>query len=103
MTAVSSRTPLDQVVGHPQVAARKTLVESEHPVAGVVRSVGPPVRMSDTPGEVRRPAPLLGEHTDEVLRERLGLSAPEIARLRDAGVIGGATRPDVSDHLKEPL
>ena len=100
---VGAINTLDQVVGHPQVAARKTLVESEHPVAGVVRSVGPPVRMSGTPGEVRRPAPLLGEHTDEVLRERLGLSAPEIARLRDAGVIGGATRPDVSDHLKEPL
>jgi len=49
--------------------------------------VGPPVRMSDTPGAVRRPAPLLGQHTAEVLRERLGMTDAEIARLRDARAI----------------
>jgi formyl-CoA transferase/CoA:oxalate CoA-transferase len=81
---------IDRVVAHPQVAARGAIVESDHPVAGRVRSVGPPVRMSDTPGRVRTPAPLLGEHTEEVLSSRLGLTAAEIARLRGAGVIRAA-------------
>jgi len=47
----------------------------------------PPVRMSETPGAVRMPAPLLGEHTESVLRERLALTDEEIARLRRAGAI----------------
>ena len=47
----------------------------------------PPVRLSDTPGSVRTPAPLLGEHTDEVLRSRLNLPDEDINRLRRAGVI----------------
>jgi crotonobetainyl-CoA:carnitine CoA-transferase CaiB-like acyl-CoA transferase len=80
---------LDAVVAHPQVEARGGLVESTHPVAGTIRMTAPPVRMSDTPGAVRTPAPLLGEHTEQVLRERLGLADDEIARLRVAGVIGG--------------
>jgi crotonobetainyl-CoA:carnitine CoA-transferase CaiB-like acyl-CoA transferase len=79
---------LDAVVEHPQVKARGALVESEHPTAGKVKMVGVPVAMSDTPGSVRRPAPLLGQHTDEVLRERLGLADAEIERLRRAGALG---------------
>jgi formyl-CoA transferase/CoA:oxalate CoA-transferase len=79
---------LDAVVNHPQVAARGALVASEHPSAGSIRSVGPPVRLSETPGRLRRPAPLLGEHTEEVLRTRVGLSTDEIARLRRERVIG---------------
>jgi crotonobetainyl-CoA:carnitine CoA-transferase CaiB-like acyl-CoA transferase len=79
---------IDRVVEHPQVAARGALVESEHPTAGKVRMVGPVVRLSDTPGAVRRPAPLLGQHTAEVLRHSLGLDDAEISRLRDAGAIG---------------
>jgi crotonobetainyl-CoA:carnitine CoA-transferase CaiB-like acyl-CoA transferase len=79
---------IDQVIDHPQVAARGMLVECEHPVAGKVRMVGAPVKLSDTPGTVREPAPLLGQHTDAVLRERLGLDAAEIARLRAAGAVG---------------
>jgi CoA:oxalate CoA-transferase len=80
---------IEQVVEHPQVAARGVLVESSHPIAGTIRMVGPPVRMSETPGSVRAPAPLLGEHTASVLRERLHLTDDEIERLRDTGVIGG--------------
>jgi crotonobetainyl-CoA:carnitine CoA-transferase CaiB-like acyl-CoA transferase len=79
---------IDKVVEHPQVAARGALVECRHPVAGTIQMVGPPVRMSDTPGSIRMPAPLLGEHTDEVLRERLGLSDTEIDMLRRSGAIG---------------
>jgi crotonobetainyl-CoA:carnitine CoA-transferase CaiB-like acyl-CoA transferase len=80
---------LDAVVAHPQVQARGAIVESAHPVAGTIRMTAPPVRMSDTPGAIRRPAPLLGEHTAQVLRDRLGLNENEIARLRVAGAIGG--------------
>jgi crotonobetainyl-CoA:carnitine CoA-transferase CaiB-like acyl-CoA transferase len=43
------------------------VVEMEHPVEGTVRALGIPVKLSDTPGRIRRPAPLLGEHTAEVL------------------------------------
>jgi len=79
---------IDHVVEHPQVTARGALVECEHPVAGRIRMVGPPVRMSETPGGVRRPAPLVGEHTESVLREMLGMKDDEIARLRQSGAIG---------------
>jgi crotonobetainyl-CoA:carnitine CoA-transferase CaiB-like acyl-CoA transferase len=78
---------LDAVVQHPQVAARDALTDCEHPVAGRIKMVGPPVRMSDTPGAVRTPAPLLGEHTEQVLRTKLGLREDEIDDLRRSGVI----------------
>jgi len=84
---VGAINTLDQVVVHPQVRARQAIVEHTHPVAGTVETVAPPVRLSETPGTIRRPAPLLGEHTDEVLRERLGMQDDELARLRAAGVI----------------
>ena len=81
-----------QVVEHPQVKAREALVEMDHPRAGKVRMVGAPVRLSETPGSVRTPAPTLGEHTDQVLREVLGLGTDEIAALRAAGALGGKSR-----------
>jgi crotonobetainyl-CoA:carnitine CoA-transferase CaiB-like acyl-CoA transferase len=77
-----------EVVEHPQVAARQALVEMEHPRAGKVRMVGAPVRLSETPGSVRTPAPMLGEHTTQVLEMLLGLRADQIEDLRTAGVIG---------------
>jgi crotonobetainyl-CoA:carnitine CoA-transferase CaiB-like acyl-CoA transferase len=85
---VGAINTIDQVVDHPQVHARGALVACRHPTAGTVRVVGPPVRLSETPGTVRTPAPLLGEHTDEVLHDRLGLDDGEIERLRREGVIG---------------
>jgi formyl-CoA transferase/CoA:oxalate CoA-transferase len=84
---VGAINTLDQVVAHPQVQARGVFVENTHPVAGTVRMVGPPVRMSETPGSVRTPAPLLGEHTAGVLRDRLGMTDDEIRRLHEARVI----------------
>ena len=80
---------IEQVVNHPQVKARGALVEMNHPRAGNVRMVGAPVRLSETPGSVRTPSPMLGEHTSEVLRDLLGLSAAEVDALRSHGVIGG--------------
>ena len=80
---------IEQVVNHPQVKARGALVEMDHPRAGKVKMVGAPVRLSETPGSVRTPSPMLGEHTVEVLRDLLGMSAAEVDALRGAGVIGG--------------
>jgi crotonobetainyl-CoA:carnitine CoA-transferase CaiB-like acyl-CoA transferase len=85
---VGAISTMDRVMDHPQVVARGALVECDHPVAGKVRVVGPPARFSETPADVRMPAPLLGQHTDEVLRERLALDDREISRLRSAGAIG---------------
>jgi crotonobetainyl-CoA:carnitine CoA-transferase CaiB-like acyl-CoA transferase len=53
-----------------------------------MKLVGVPVKLSETPGRVRDPAPLLGQHTDEVLQTYLGMHQDEIAALRQAGVIG---------------
>jgi formyl-CoA transferase/CoA:oxalate CoA-transferase len=88
---VGAINTIAQVVEHPQVAARHALVDCTHPVAGTVKAVGPPIRFSATPGSVRRPAPLLGEHTAAVLREQLGMSDAEIGRLEAAGVINAAS------------
>jgi crotonobetainyl-CoA:carnitine CoA-transferase CaiB-like acyl-CoA transferase len=76
-----------QVFEEPQVRARGVRVELDHPVAGRLPTVASPMRFSATPLEYRAPPPLLGEHTDEVLRSVLGKDAPEIARLRAEGAI----------------
>jgi len=69
-------------------AERRMLVEVEHPGSPTpVRIAGVPIKLSETPGAVRRRAPLLGEHTDEVLGG-LGIDAQAIDRLREAGAIG---------------
>jgi crotonobetainyl-CoA:carnitine CoA-transferase CaiB-like acyl-CoA transferase len=79
---------IDAVVKHPQAAARGMIVETDHPTAGTIKMVGVPVKLSETPGAVRDPAPLLGQHTDDVLRSWLGLGDADIADLRRAGSIG---------------
>lgn len=79
---------LAQVVDHPQVKSRGSIVEIEHPRAGKLRVVGVPVRLSATPGAIRSPSPALGEHTDAVLRELLALDAAQIEALRAAGALG---------------
>ncbi len=70
----------------PQVVAREMVVELEHPVAGMLRMLGTPVKLSAQPASIRRPPPVLGQHTDEILAEA-GYSAGRIAELREAGVI----------------
>jgi formyl-CoA transferase/CoA:oxalate CoA-transferase len=85
---VGAINTIDKVVEHPQVKARGALVECEHPVAGKVHMVGVPVKLSATPGRVREPAPMLGQHTDEVLRHYLKLDEAAITALRAAGAIG---------------
>jgi crotonobetainyl-CoA:carnitine CoA-transferase CaiB-like acyl-CoA transferase len=71
------------------VQARGVVVEMPHADAdgGKVRVIANPVRLSETPADYRITAPMLGEHTNEVLAERLGLSAADIAGLRERGVV----------------
>ena len=75
-----------QVFADPQVRAREMVVEVDHPTLGRLRTLGSPLKMSGTPPDVRRRAPLLGEHTDAVLRDA-GFRDEEIAAMREAGAI----------------
>ncbi len=77
---------LDEVFRDPQVLHRKMVVEIDHPTLGKIKQLGIPIKMSDTPGQIRTPPPLLGQHTEEILRE-LGYSQADIERMRRAGVI----------------
>lgn len=63
---------VDKVVNDPHIKAREMIVEVDHPVAGHLKMPGVPVKMSATPGAVERPAPMLGQHTSEILKEVLG-------------------------------
>jgi len=73
---------LQEVFDDPQLAAREMVTRLEHAVAGPLQLLGVPVKLSDTPGGVRTAPPTLGQHTDTVLTNDLGLPAAEIDRLR---------------------
>ncbi|MHB1420024.1 MAG: CaiB/BaiF CoA transferase family protein [Bacillota bacterium] len=70
----------------PQVMHRGMVVESEHPVAGKIRQMGSPLKLSETPAQLNTPAPELGEHNTDIL-SALGYSSEQIKKLREAGVI----------------
>ena len=76
-----------EVIHHPQVVAAGAIVETRHHAAGRLRQARSPARFVGTPSSIRRGAPLLGEHNDEVLRE-LGYSQATLDELRAANVIG---------------
>lgn len=78
---------LEQVFADPQVQARGMVIEQEHPVAGAVRTVRNPAVFSESPLEYEQGPPVLGEHTEAVLRDTLGKSSEEIAALRESGVV----------------
>ncbi|MHB1318395.1 MAG: CaiB/BaiF CoA transferase family protein [Anaerolineae bacterium] len=82
---------IDDVIHDPQVQARGMMQAIEHPVAGMTQLPGIPVKLSETPGSIRRAAPVLGAHTGEVLREWLGMDEEQIAGLRANGAFGPAT------------
>ena len=82
-------TPINDasdILADPQLAEREFFVEIDHPVAGEIKYPGAAFKMSETPWQSRRAAPLLGEHNGEVYKE-LGYSEEDLARLREASVI----------------
>ena len=78
---------VEDIFNCPQVNAREMLSEIHHPIVGQMKIVGVPIQFSETPVRVRSAAPLLGEHTEEVLRNILSLSDSEIQTMREEGVI----------------
>lgn len=78
---------IQQICEDPHIQYRNMLVEIEQPGIGKMKIAGSPFRLSETPGRVSRGAPLLGEHTEEILLSLLNMQQPEILRLRKEGVI----------------
>ena len=75
---------LDQLFTDPQIIERAMVVALEHPIAGAIRQLGVPIKLSATPGGVRTAPPVLGQHTDAILRE-LGLKEADILRFKADG------------------
>jgi formyl-CoA transferase len=78
---------MEHLFADPQVKHRNMVAEIPHPTIGTLRLGGIPIKYSETPGSIRRPPPLLGEHTDEILGEVLDLSPEKIGGLRKEEVI----------------
>src|SRR5262249_9099391 len=83
---------IDQFLEDPHVRAREIVVELPDPEMGAVPMHNVVPRLGLTPGQIRRPAPALGEHSAEILGS-IGIGAAELAELRRAGVVGGAAAP----------
>lgn len=79
---------LDAAFAEPPVAEDEMILEYDHPEVGRVRVPGNPIKLSEAPGSISRPAPLLGEHTEAVLRDVLDMSAEAIGAARRAGALG---------------
>ncbi len=77
---------LSDIFGDPQVRHREMMQEIDHPRAGRIKQTGVPIKLSATPGRIASPPPLLGQHTESILRE-LGYDGPQIASLRSRGAI----------------
>jgi len=75
------------IVENPQVKHRGQIIDVKHPKLGTVSMQGNPIRLTDTPMEVHRDVPTLGQHTDEILEEFLDFDAASIAEIRQVGVI----------------
>jgi crotonobetainyl-CoA:carnitine CoA-transferase CaiB-like acyl-CoA transferase len=78
---------LSQVFEDPHVVARGMVLEMEHGSGRTVKVIANPVKLSETPADYRIPPPMLGEHTEAVLGERLGLNAAALAALREKKII----------------
>jgi formyl-CoA transferase len=78
---------MKEIAEEPSLRETETVVEVDHPERGSYLTVGMPVKLSESPAEVKR-SPLLGEHTEEILTQVLGYSADEVERIRASGAIG---------------
>ena len=89
-TAVLPYSPINnlkEICEDPHIKYRGMLVEIDQPRAGRMKIAGSPIHLSETPGRIYAPAPLLGEHSDEVLKDILGYSQEEIDKLKKKGII----------------
>jgi formyl-CoA transferase len=78
---------LDKVFSDAQVLERKMVAEVPHPTAKTLKMVASPMKFQETPCEITRHPPLLGEHTDEILREKFGYNSKKIEEFRQQGII----------------
>jgi formyl-CoA transferase/CoA:oxalate CoA-transferase len=78
---------VSEVLQDPQITAREMIAAVEHASLGAVHVLGVPIKLSATPGAVRTAPPMLGQHTDQILRTDLGFSAAEIAHLRQTRTV----------------
>jgi formyl-CoA transferase len=78
---------LEQVFAMPHVKEREMLMQMEHPTIGALPLVGSPIKMGETPVEYRLPPPLMGQHTNQILREVLGYSDEKIKTLAESGCV----------------
>ena len=79
---------MPEALSNPQAADRQMLIEVEHPTVGRMRMTGNPIKMSGLPDAPALPPPLFGQHTEEVLAEKLNLSSEEIEALREEDALG---------------
>ena len=86
-TCVGPVYDVDEIFSDPQIMDRELFTNMNHPVAGSIKQIGFPIKFSETPGEIQSHAPILGEHTEEILSE-LHYSSEMIENLRNNGVIG---------------
>jgi formyl-CoA transferase len=77
---------MKELAEEPSLRDTGTIVEVDHPKRGKYLTVGNPVKLSDSPADVVR-SPLLGEHTDDILRDVVGMSDDEIAAAKDEGAV----------------
>ena len=80
---------INEAFDNPQVQARNMEIEMRHPASGgkPIKMIGSPIKLSRTPVSYRRPPPMLGEHTDEILQELLELDPSICSELRQKGII----------------
>jgi crotonobetainyl-CoA:carnitine CoA-transferase CaiB-like acyl-CoA transferase len=83
LTAINS---MQEAFDHPQLRHRQMLLHVDHAVEGRIPQLGFPIKLSDTPCEIRTPPPLLGEHNEELLKQ-VGYSESDVAAMRTSGVI----------------
>jgi crotonobetainyl-CoA:carnitine CoA-transferase CaiB-like acyl-CoA transferase len=85
-TCLALINDIDEMINDPQVKRRGLIAEIDHPTEGKIKQIAPTVKLSATPGEIKSPPPLLGEHTEAILRE-IGYTEEQVDQLVNDGVI----------------